>query len=122
MDNPAPPIKRSLTDSKNIREFIDGSSRSSESLRNASIGLGTYEPGWRWSSHTGAQTDKPSENHIGYVLSGHFRVRSAIGEELVVGPGEAFELSAGSDAWVEGQEPCVALDFLSYKAHVEIDT
>lgn len=55
-------------------------------------------------------------------LSGYFRVRSAAGEELVVGPGEAFELSAGSDAWVEGQEPCVALDFLSYKAHPEIGT
>ena len=116
------PIKRSLTDSKNLHQFLDGSFRSSETLRNASIGLGTYEPGWKWSIHAGAQTGKPSENHIGYVLSGYFRVRSVAGEELVVGPGEAFELSAGSDAWVEGQEPCVALDFLSYKAHPEIGT
>jgi len=122
MNDLEPPIKRSLTDSKNFHQLLDGSFRSSETLRNASIGLGTYEPGWKWSIHAGAQTGKPSENHIGYVLSGYFRVRSAAGEELVVGPGEAFELSAGSDAWVEGQEPCVALDFLSYKAHPEIGT
>ena len=122
MNDSATPIKRSLTDSKNVHEFLDGSSRSSETLRSASVGLGTYEPGWKWSVHAGAQTGKTSENHIGYVLSGHFRVRSAAGEELLVGPGEAFELSAGSDAWVEGQEACVALDFLSYRAHAEIDT
>ncbi|MCG8670511.1 MAG: hypothetical protein MI867_13925 [Pseudomonadales bacterium] len=122
MDNSSQPIKRSLIDSKNMIKFIDGSSRASEALRNASIGLGTYEPGWKWSVHVGAQTGKPSENHIGYVLAGYFRVRSPAGEELLVGPGEAFEISPGSDAWVEGQEPCVALDFLSYKAHNEIKT
>jgi len=116
------PVKRSLIESENVREFLDGSSRSSESLRNAAVGLGTYKPGWRWSLHVGAQTGKPSENHIGYVLSGKFRVRSPSGEELVVGPGEAFELSAGSDAWVDGEEPCVALDFLSYTAHQAIKT
>lgn len=116
------PIKRNLIESENVREFLDGSSRCSESLRNASVGLGTYKPGWRWSLHVGAQTGQPSQNHIGYVLSGKFRVRSPSGVELVVGPGEAFELSAGSDAWVDGQEPCIALDFLSYKAHEDINT
>ena len=122
MNDSVSPIKRSLIDSVNVREFMDGSCRASENLRNASVGLGTYEPGWKWSTHAGAQTGKPAENHIGYVLSGRFRVSSASGVELVVGPGEAFELSAGSDAWVEGHEPCVALDFLSFKAHIEIDT
>jgi quercetin dioxygenase-like cupin family protein len=121
MDSQEHPLTRSLTESENVREFLDGSVRSFETLRNAGIGLGTYQPGWRWSIHAGPQTGNPSQNHIGYVISGHFRVQEANGSEAVVGPGEAFELAAGSDAWVEGEEPCVALDFLSYKAHNDIN-
>lgn len=121
MESQKPPLKRSLTESDNVREFLDGSVRSFEALRTAGIGLGTYQPGWRWSVHAGPQTGEPSKNHIGYVVSGYFRVKEADGLEAVVGPGEAFELAAGSDAWVEGDEPCVSLDFLSYKAHCDID-
>jgi hypothetical protein len=95
------------------RTMLDGSSRSAVFLRTSIVGLGTYEPGWRWSVHAGPQIGRPSENHIGYVLSGSFGVRDASGVERRVGPGEAFELPPGSDAWVEGEEPCVALDFAS---------
>jgi mannose-6-phosphate isomerase-like protein (cupin superfamily) len=38
-------------------------------------------------------------------------VRGADGREVTVGPGEAFEVGPGHDAWVVGDEPCVALDF-----------
>lgn len=75
------------------------------------MGLGAYKPGWRWSEHVGKQTGKLSQNHIGYVLSGSFVVKGASGEETLVGPGEAFELSPGHDAWVNGNQPCIALDF-----------
>jgi hypothetical protein len=96
----------------NIRTFIDGSVRSHATLHTALIGMGTYKPGWRWSLHAGPQVEKPSENHIGYVISGQFMVKSPEGMEAKVGPGEAFEISAGSDAWVVGDVPCVALDFI----------
>lgn len=115
------PLRRSLTESGNVREFLDGSVRSFEMLRNAGIGLGTYQPGWRWSVHAGPQASGPSQNHIAYVISGHFRVQGADGSEAIVGPGDAFELAAGSDAWVEGAAPCISVDFLSYKAHRDID-
>ena len=97
--------------------FLDGSKRSAVKLRTSFVGIGTYRPGWRWSEHVGKQTGKPSENHIGYVLSGSFTVISASGEESVVGPGEAFELAPGHDAWVNGSEPCVALDFGCNETH-----
>ncbi len=106
-------IKRNLIDSLNTREFLDGSTRSYEILKSAGIGLGNYKPGWRWSLHAGPQTGKPSENHIGYVISGRFIVRDASGFELPIGPGEAFEIGPGSDAWVDGNEVCVALDFMN---------
>jgi hypothetical protein len=114
LGKPAGIVKGNFTDSANTREFLDGSSRSFEALRSAVIGLGTYKPGWRWSLHAGPQTGKPSENHIGYVMSGRFIVRDASGFELAVGPGEAFEVGPGSDAWVDGNEVCVALDFMSF--------
>jgi redox-sensitive bicupin YhaK (pirin superfamily) len=105
-------VKQSLLDSENIREFLDGSSRSFEYLSTSGVGLGTYRPGWRWSLHAGAQTGKPSGKHIGYVISGRIIISDASGNELSVGPGDAFEMSPGGDAWVEGKEPCVALDFM----------
>jgi hypothetical protein len=38
-------------------------------------------------------------------------VRGTDGKEVPVGPGDAFEVKPGHDAWVVGNEPCVALDF-----------
>ena len=49
--------------------------------------------------------------HVGYVLSGRMAIRGAQGKEITVGPGEAFEVGPRHDAWVVGDEPCVALDF-----------
>jgi len=96
------------------RTFIDGSTRSHVTLKTAVIGLGTYKPGWRWSLHAGPQLGQPSENHIGYVISGQLMVRDPEGVEAKIVPGEAFEISAGSDAWVVGDAPCVALDFTPF--------
>ena len=93
------------------RSFLDGSSRSVIELRSAVIGLGTYLPGWIWSLHAGPQTGQPSARHIGYIISGRMNIKDSSGQELSFGPGEAFEVGEGHDAWVEGNEPCVALDF-----------
>jgi len=40
-------------------------------------------------------------------------VCSSEGKEIIVNSGEAFEIGPGHDAWVVGNEPCVALDFES---------
>jgi uncharacterized cupin superfamily protein len=101
-----------LVHSENIREFLDGSTRTKVKLRSAAIGLGTYNPGWKWSLHAGPQTGKPSANHIGYILSGRMMVRDSNGVEKEAGPGDAFEAGPGHDAWVVGEEICVALDFI----------
>lgn len=96
----------------NEREFLDGSIRSTVLLRSCVIGLGTYNPGWTWSAHAGKQSGKPSENHIGYIVSGKMIIKDSSGAETEVGPREAFEVSPDHDAWVVGNEPCVALDFI----------
>ena len=103
----------------NTRIFIDGSTRSYAVLRTASIGFGTYRPGWQWSLHVGPQVGKDSENHIGYIISGRMKVKDPYGNEAEIEPGCAFEIVQGSDAWVIGDEPCIALDFISLRDHPE---
>jgi quercetin dioxygenase-like cupin family protein len=102
---------KSLDHADKLWTFLDGSKRSRIILESVAIGRGEYLPGWRWSAHAGRQTGTNSEAHIGYVLSGHMAVRGADGKEITVSPGEAFEVGSGHDAWVVGNEPCVALNF-----------
>ncbi len=105
-------IKGNPNTAGNNREFIDGSTRSYAALRTAAIGFGTYQPGWRWSLHARPQTGKNSENHIGYIISGRIMVKDPFENESEIESGCAFEIVAGSDAWVIGDEPCIALDFI----------
>jgi quercetin dioxygenase-like cupin family protein len=91
--------------------FLDRSKRLVVFLDSIVVGRGEYLPGWRWSKHAGPQTGKNSEAHIGYVISGRMIIKTASGKEITVGPGDAFEVQPGHDAWVVGNEPCIALDF-----------
>ncbi|MEE2034618.1 cupin domain-containing protein [Rhodococcus chondri] len=75
------------------------------------IGHGVYLPGWRWSTYVGAVTGRSSQHHFGYVLSGGMRLRSRAGAEVEAGPGDAFAVGPGHDAWVVGDMPCTALDW-----------
>ena len=52
------------------------------------------------------------DDAVGEVAGGGRRP-GADGVEVVAGPGEAFYAAPGHDAWVVGDEPCVALDFVS---------
>ncbi len=40
-------------------------------------------------------------------------VEDPSGNQAMISPGGAFEIGLESDAWVFGNEPCVALDFAS---------
>jgi quercetin dioxygenase-like cupin family protein len=68
-----------------------------------------HDPGWRWSEHV--RTDEtPSscpKTHVGYMLSGRLGVRMDDGSEFEIGPGEAFTIAPGHDAWTVGDEPSV---------------
>ena len=77
------------------------------------IGKGTFEPGWRWSQNVKpiAGTDSCQVSHLAYVLSGEMTVRMDDGTETKIGAGQVCALPPGHDAWVEGDEPCVMVDF-----------
>jgi quercetin dioxygenase-like cupin family protein len=82
-------------------------------LDDNAVGLGTFQPGWRWSEHVKplSGTDSCQVEHIGYVLRGRMNVAMDGGDELEVGPGDVFLMPPGHDAWIVGDEPCVLLDF-----------
>lgn len=104
-------VAKSLASADAPRTFIDGSVRRSVSLRSVSIGYGVDLPGWKWSLHAGGQTGRHSEKHIGVIVSGKMTIRDANGIDFTLGAGDAFEVGPRHDAWVEGEEPCVAIDF-----------
>lgn len=104
-------ISKNLDDKERAWTFLDGSKRIAVILESVAIGRGKYLPGWKWSEHVGKQTGKSSEAHIGYIVSGQMVVKGADGKETVVAPGDAFEVKPGHDAWVLGDDPCIALDF-----------
>ena len=96
--------------------FLDGSKRTVVILKSIIIGRGEYLPGWRWSKHVGVQTGKNSEAHTGYIFSGKMMLLEADGQEILVKQGDFFEIGPGHDAWVVGNEKCIAFDFEHLKS------
>jgi hypothetical protein len=82
-------------------------------LDQTTIGRAVFQAGWRWSEDVKpvAGTGLCEITHTGYVVSGREGVRMADGTEVELGPGDAFVIGPGHDAWVIGDEPCVTLDF-----------
>jgi mannose-6-phosphate isomerase-like protein (cupin superfamily) len=82
-------------------------------LPSATIGRTVFHPGWRWSTDIKpvVSTDSCQAHHISYVVSGHFHIQMDDGSELDVGPGDAFVIGPGHDAWVIGEEDLVTIDF-----------
>ena len=74
---------------------------------------GTFEPGWKWSESVKpiVGTDSCEVAHLGYVISGTMVLKMNDGTELRFNAGDVANIPPGHDAWVEGNEPCVFLDF-----------
>jgi hypothetical protein len=77
-----------------------------------------FEPGWKWSECVKpvVGTDSCQVRHVGVVQSGRLAVRHEDGSEAQVGPGQAYVIEPGHDAWVVGDERFVALEFESGSA------
>jgi hypothetical protein len=73
----------------------------------------TFQPGWRWSEDVKpiVGTESCQHHHSGYAISGHICVRMDDGTTLEFGPGDAYEILPGHDAWTVGDSPYVAIEF-----------
>lgn len=78
----------------------------------------TAQPGWKWSECIKPVVggDSCQASHIGAVLSGTLHVKHDDGAEFDLGPGDAYTVQPGHDAWVVGNEPFVAFEFQSETA------
>lgn len=74
-----------------------------------------FEPGWSWSADEKPLIGNPDAcpmTHIGYCITGDLVVRMVEdGSETHIKAGDFFEIPAGHDAYVAGNEPCECILF-----------
>jgi class 3 adenylate cyclase len=107
-----PPIRRSsLSNPDDTRTFPHGTG-SIARVGRLVIGRALLEPGWRWSTDIRPAVRTPScqIHHLHVLVSGRFAVRMDDGEYAEFGLDDVFDVPAGHDAWVVGDEPVEILD------------
>jgi len=114
--------KKSFASPDETRPFEEGSGE----LRlvntgQGAVGQATFRPGWRWSKHVKpiAKTESCQAAHVGYFVSGRLRVRMDDGSEEEFGAGEVHVIPPGHDAWVVGDEACVAVDWTGFSDYAK---
>ncbi|MEV7727499.1 cupin domain-containing protein [Streptomyces sp. NPDC101733] len=110
-------VRRNFDGADETRPFQDGKGRLDLiETSGGPVGRAVFEPGWRWSEHVKpiAGTDSCTAAHTGYVVSGRMRIVMDDGEGDDYGPGDFMQVAPGHDAWVVGDEACVAVDWTGY--------
>jgi hypothetical protein len=89
-------------------------------MGDTTVGRFSFEPGWKWSECVKpvAGTDSCQVRHVGVATSGRILVRHNDGTELEIGPGDAYIIEPGHDAWVVGDDGFVGYEFESKSAEV----
>ena len=101
-----------------VREFPGGSRVEIFQLEDVVVGRTVWLPGWRWSDVVKpiAGTDQCEYHHLGYSISGVFRVAMPDGTEMEIPPNHVYEIPPGHDAWVVGAEPWIAIDWAGMRS------
>jgi hypothetical protein len=79
------------------------------------VGRLTMQPGWRWSEciKPVVGTDSCQAEHLGYAIAGHMHIEHEDGTTAEIGPGDAYVIAPGHEAWVVGDEEFVGVEFKS---------
>jgi len=107
-------VAKSAADADEQRNFQGNGHMDVLKLGEHTVGIATFEPGWRWSTNVKpiAGTDTCQAHHLSYVVPGRMAIRHNDGSEVEVGPGQVMMVEPGHDAWVVGDAPCVQVDFI----------
>jgi len=78
----------------------------------------TLQAGCHWAEHVKPIAGTPTcqAHHVGVVVAGRMRVSHPDGGEVEIGPGDAYDLQPGHDAWVVSDETFVGYEFESATA------
>lgn len=110
--------RKDLANPDEVREFAGGSRVEIFQLEDVVVGRTVWQPGWRWSQVVKAiaGTELCEYHHLGYSVSGRFRVEMPDGTEMEIPPNHVYEIPPGHDAWVVGDEPWVAIDWAGMRS------
>ena len=113
------PEVKSLDTPGETRLFLQNGSVGISTLGSGTVGRVTCEPGWRWSADVGPLSGGSvcRVNRLGYAIAGRIRFATEDGPEVEAGPGDAFAIPPGHDAWVVGGETCVWIDFAGMETY-----
>ena len=111
--------KKSLDNPDETRHFVQGKLQTA-TLGDFKVARAVLEPGWKWSEHVKpiAETESCQVHHTGYVVSGQMKVVMDDRTEMDLGPGDAYVIEPGHDAWIVGNEPFVGVDVSSEMVEV----
>ena len=89
-------------------------------LNGTSLGMATYEPGWKWSQHIGAAKGLRwcATDHVGVVLAGSAAVSFPDGSVHEMHQGDAFFITGEHDSWVIGDQPYVSIHIAGARAYI----
>ena len=57
--------------------------------------------------------------HVGVAQSGTIHISHEDGTEVDIGPGEAYVIEPGHDAWVVGDEPLIVIDWAGLESYAK---
>ena len=102
--------RRAFGEADDVREVPNGRLEIYD-MGEVRLGRSILEPGWHWKESIApiARTDLCEDRHIGVCISGRCQIRMREGAELLIEPGQFYEVPAGHDAWVVGDEPWVTV-------------
>jgi class 3 adenylate cyclase len=111
--------RKRLGNPDEVRPHLDRGRTEIFQLDDIVVGRMVMEPGWEWLRDVQPMVGTHScpYHHMGVCLSGTLHVVLDDGTELDIGPETVFEIPPGHDAWVNGDETWVALDFAGARAY-----
>jgi class 3 adenylate cyclase len=88
------------------------------SLDDVIIGRTLFQPGWHWANDVKPIAGTPScqYHHLGVCVSGRLGIRMDDGTTFEIGPNTVFDIPAGHDGWVIGDDPWETYDFAGMRA------
>jgi hypothetical protein len=95
-----------------VREFPKGRVEI-VNINGSTVGRAIFKPGWKWSTSVQplAKTKSCEAPHFQYHVSGTLVVKMDDGTTHKCKAGDVSFLPSGHDAWVEGNEDAVIVDF-----------
>jgi quercetin dioxygenase-like cupin family protein len=103
---------KNFDDADEVRPFEDRGQVRLVNIGGREVGLGVFEPGWRWHDHVKpiVGTHSCEFPHFIYVIAGRMKVVMDDGTEAELRAGDVATVAPGHDAWVVGDEPCITVD------------